>query len=47
MGHDSRCIYMVLKNIQLNAFICVATHITDHIILLEISYQQIHVVISQ
>ena len=29
IGHDSRCMYMLLNNIQLITCICVATHITD------------------
>ena len=44
IGHDSRCMYMVLNNIQLNTLICVATHITDHIFVL--SYQQDIIMLS-
>ena len=40
IGHSSRCMYTVLNNIQLNTIICVATYITDHILV--IIYQQIH-----
>ena len=34
IGHASRCMYMVLNNIQLNTIICVATYITDHILVI-------------
>ena len=40
IGHASRCMYMVLNNIQLNTFIFGATYITDHILV--IIYQQKH-----